>query len=152
MCYEKIKDFEDEVLARTRPINTRMLQLSSLYDFANELGYIVLGTDTCQGFYNPKVPRDGLKFISFDTMKHYHNNPFNDYTFSSEMSIAAAANARIVERVKLQRTKNGIKAQNHYIKLITDSREDFLKSELAKVCPTLTGAQLEILANSDLIK
>ncbi|AGN51606.1 hypothetical protein VPLG_00167 [Vibrio phage eugene 12A10] len=152
MCIEKINKFKEELEARSKPIDTRTLQLLSLYDFANKLGYRTLGVDTCQGFHNHKAPRESLKFVSFDTMKRWHNNPFNNYTFSDKMSTAVASSARIVERVKLQRTKEGIKVQDHYVKLVTNSREDYLKSQLATTCPTLTNEQMGALITSGLLK
>ena len=150
---QTLPDFKRQLEERSKPIDTEMLQLESLYNFAGKLGYSIRGSyyDN-QGFHNPKAPREGLKFVSFDTMKHWHNNPFNKYTFSAEMSTAAASSARIVERVKLQRTEDGIKVQDHYVKLVTNSREDYLKSQLASACPTLTNEQMEAIITSGLIK
>ncbi len=144
--------FKKELAARELPIDTEELQLESLYDFAGKLGYKILGSySKNQGFHNPHAEREALKFISFDTMKHYHNNPFDNYIFTHP-NVAAAAVARIVEKVKLQQTKRGIKVQNHYVKLVTKSREDYLKSLLAEACPTLKQVQLEQLADSGLFK
>jgi len=130
-----------------------MLQLESLYKFADKLGYSIRGSyyDN-QGFHNSNAPRECLKFVSFDTMKFWHNNPFNKYTFSDEMSTAAASSARVVGQVKLQRTRKGIKVQNHYVKLVTNSREDYLKSELAATCPSLTNEQMEDIIKGGLFK
>ncbi|AGG57915.1 hypothetical protein VPBG_00143 [Vibrio phage helene 12B3] len=150
---QNLPDFERQLKEREKPIDTEMLQLESLYNFAGKLGYSIRGSYyNNQGFHNPKAPRESLKFVSFDTMKRWHNNPFNNYTFSDKMSTAVASSARIVERVKLQRTKEGIKVQDHYVKLVTNSREDYLKSQLATTCPTLTNEQMEAIITSGLLK
>ncbi len=147
-----LSEFKKELKVRELPIDTEELQLKSLYGFAGKLGYKILGSHSKnRGFHNPYAEREALKFISFDTMKYYHNNPFNNYTFTNP-NIAAAAVVRIVEKVKLQQTKGGIKVQNHYVKLVTGSREDYLKSLLAEACPTLKQVQLEQLADSGLFK
>ncbi|CAM0070235.1 hypothetical protein VPHF101_0168 [Vibrio phage F101] len=68
------------------------------------------------------------------------------------MSTAVASSARIVERVKLQKTNAGIKVQDHYVKLVTNSREDYLKSQLASTCPSLTNEQMEDIIKGGLLK
>ncbi|AUR91577.1 hypothetical protein NVP1161O_135 [Vibrio phage 1.161.O._10N.261.48.C5] len=150
---QTLPDFKRQLEERSKPIDTLNLQLESLYAFVGKLGYSIRGSyHINRGFHNPKAPQEDLKFISFDVMKYWHNNPYNDYTFSEEMSVAAASSARIVERVKLQRTKEGTKVQNHYVKLVTNSREDYLKSQLASACSTLTNEQMEAIITSGLIK
>lgn len=150
---QTLPDFKRQLEERSKPIDTLKLQLESLYNFAGKLGYSIRGSYyNNQGFHNPKAPRESLKFVSFDTMKYWHNNPFNQYTFSDEMSTAVASSARIVGRVKLQRTKEGIKVQDHYVKLVTNSREDYLKSQLASTCPSLTNEQMEDIINGGLLK
>ncbi|AUR93326.1 hypothetical protein NVP1187O_013 [Vibrio phage 1.187.O._10N.286.49.F1] len=150
---QTLPDFKRQLEGRSKPIDTLNLQLESLYNFAGKLGYSIRGSYyKNQGFFNHNAPRESLKFISFDTMKYWHNNPFNNYSFSDKMSTAAASSARIVERVKLQRTKEGIKVQDHYVKLVTNSREDYLKSQLASTCPTLTNEQMEDIIKSGLLK
>ncbi|CAM0056021.1 hypothetical protein VPHK460_0182 [Vibrio phage K460] len=150
---QTLPDFKRQLEERSKPIDTLNLQLASLYNFAGKLGYGIRGSyyDN-QGFHNPKAPRESLKFVSFDTMKYWHNNPFNQYTFSDEMSTAVASSARIVERVKLQKTNAGIKVQDHYVKLVTNSREDYLKSQLASTCPSLTNEQMEDIIKGGLLK
>ena len=150
---QTLPDFKRQLEERSKPIDTLNLQLESLYNFAGKLGYGIRGSyyDN-QGFFNHNAPREGLKFVSFDTMKYWHNNPFNNYSFSDTMNIVAASSARIVERVKLQRTKDGIKVQDHYVKLVTNSREDYLKSQLASTCPSLTNEQMEDIIKGGLLK
>lgn len=143
-----LERFKEKLEERSKPIDTRVLQLDSLYTFANKLGYEVLGIDTCQGFKNLNAPREGLKFISFDTMKYWHNNPFKDYTFCAEMSTGAAARYKLVDKVKIQRTKQGLKVQSHYVKLVTGDEKTYRKSLLAQICPTLTPNQLEQLSSN----
>lgn len=143
-----LERFKEKLEERSKPIDTKVLQLDSLYTFANKLGYEVLGVHTCQGFKNLNAPREGLKFISFDDMKYWHNNPFNRYTFREEMSTAAAARYKLVDKVKIQRTKQGLKVQNHYVKLVTNDEKSYRKSLLAQACPTLTPDQLEQLSGN----
>ena len=150
---QTLPDFKRQLEERSKPIDTTNLQLESLYNFASRLGYTVRGSyRDNQGFVNLNAPRENLKFVSFDDMKYWHNNPFNQYTFSEEMSTAAASSARIVERVKLQKTNAGIKVQDHYVKLVTNSREDYLKSQLASTCPSLTNEQMEDIIKGGLLK
>lgn len=147
-----LSEFKKELAARELPIDTEKLQLESLYAFASKLGYKTLGAPTNnKGFCNPKTKRSHLKFLSFDTMKRLHNEPFSFYTFI-ELNPTAAASSRIVEKVKLQRTNNGFKVQSHYVKLVVNSKEDYIKSLLAEACPTLKPDQLEQLASSNLLK
>ena len=151
---QTLPDFKRQLEERSKPIDTLMLQLESLYNFAGKLGYNIRGSYYVnRGFYNPNAPQEDLKFISFDVMKYWHNNPFQRYSFSNGgLNIAAAAEGRIVETVKLQRTKKGVKVQSHYVKLVTESVEDYRMCQLAKVCPSLSPAQLTILVESGLLK
>lgn len=151
MTQQTLKVFEQELLARRQPMDTLMLQLESLYNFAGALGYSLANGGsylTSRGFVNLNAPREGLKFISFDMMKYWHNNPFKDYTFRKEISTAAAARHKLVDRVKIQRTKQGLKVQNHYVKLVTSDEKSYRKSLLAQACPTLTPDQLEQLSGN----
>ncbi len=151
MTRQTLKAFEQELLARSQPINTLDLQLESLYNFAEDLGYELAnggGYYKIEGFKNLNASLEALKFVSFDDMKYWHNNPFNRYPFREEMSPAAAARYKLVDKVKIQRTKQGLKVQNHYVKLVTSDGKSYRKSLLAQVCPTLTPDQLEQLSGN----
>lgn len=110
--------------------DTTMLQVISLLGFATTLGYTNVQTSArgvhgCNGFQlaisdeTKQMP----KFVSFDAMKYWHNQSGTDTTFFGKESlmnqeIHCSSGAKLVERVKLQRTKDGVKVQNHYVKLV----------------------------------
>lgn len=118
-----VQSFKEKLEERKKPINTQFLQVSSLIRFAKNLGYKnveknVWGTWGGNGF-EQILTKDLPRFVSFNTMKYWHNNPENKYTPSRlNDAITVAAEYKLVERVKLQKTKYGVEVQNHYVKLL----------------------------------
>lgn len=94
-------------------VDTKDLQIKSLLDFAETLGYVpVYRTRLSRGFVT-KVDKK-YRHVSFENMTKGYNN-------------FLPSDGKLVEKVKLQRDRkepDGVKCQNHMIRL-TPRGEEF---------------------------
>ena len=109
-------------------VNTDKIQLQSLKNYMQELGYSYFGVDRI--FYSPFETNKARSTISLKTAQLLHNGNlmdwhgkrFQDGCFENipEEWIAAANAAKIVHTTFLQHHKNGnyIKAQKHLVKFV----------------------------------
>lgn len=125
-------------------VDTKDLQIKSLVDFAQVLGYKPVDTTSLlKGFRTVDMTTWHTKYISLRDMLKLHNgflhraiyltNGDKVYDFMelkhidvSHNLLTSAQNFKLVQQVKLQRDKkesDGVKCQNHMIKLTPRGRE-----------------------------
>ena len=115
-------------------IDTKDLQIKSLVEFAQVLGYVpVNNTRLCQGFVVHDKKFYVANYLSLDNMLQLHNfdGEVSDVVVPKNVLVVedlftSAKNAKLVEQVKLQRDKSqldGVKCQNHMVKLTEKGKE-----------------------------
>jgi hypothetical protein len=125
-------------------IDTKDLQIKSLIEFAQTLGYVPVSSERlCQGFQTIDMSTWHTKYISMEDMIKLHDwhlhrviempNGEKVYDFLelkhidvADSSFTSAKNAKLVEQVKLQRDKSqsdGVKVQNNMVKLTEKGKE-----------------------------
>ena len=117
-------------------VDTSKIQLQSLKNYMQELGYSYFGVDRV--FYSPFETNKGRSTVSLKTAQLLHNGNlmdwhgkrFEDGCFDNipEEWISAAKKAKIVHTVYLQRCKKGnyIKTQKHLVKFVNQENKDLL--------------------------
>ncbi|QXN60227.1 hypothetical protein KUA24_160 [Vibrio phage HNL01] len=121
-----VSQFKKIIAKRELPEDTFNLQWQSLCSFAESMGYEVLfkftslGDLQSRGFKlaNPDLKNQLPDYVSFENMVKYHNTYFWPYGSALKRIVQRADEDKLVECVKLQRTKQGLKAQNHYVRLL----------------------------------
>lgn len=97
-------------------VDTKALQIKSLLDFAEALGYVPVDrTRLCKGF--SRFSYGIFVYKSLEYMVLYHNNV---------SELRKGGKKRLVQQVKLQRDKSqpdGVKCQNHMVRLTPRGEE-----------------------------
>lgn len=143
-----LKEFQQEVEARLKPINTLLLQVESLEAFAEAIGY--RRKSLLAGFYNKR----NRNYISFQEMCDWHNNCLTK-KFSHTMTplLRKASTSRLVEKVKLQRKKGGnIVVQSNEVKLVTSSPAHYKAANIMSEISSLSFEQVLELHEKGFLK
>ena len=124
------------LLKLSEPVDTTDLQLKSLENFMNVLGFVLISNWRWRVVENesryPCVP----EIISFNNACRMHNQECRRLFLYNVIKINAGRNitlpirdyfdaldSKLVEQVKLQKSKRGVKVQNHFVKLIIKEKK-----------------------------
>lgn len=146
------KAFSDELARRELPINTTDLQVQSLTNFAEALGYSIKP-------YGAGFSKKGCNNISFSKMVQLHNMALGGSNYAhlvvgiTSAQLAIASRSRLVQKVSLQRKRGSgdIIVQSHYVKTNFNNELSYKISKVFESCPSLTFEQATTLVNSGII-